>query len=284
MNKDQLDEAGLSVPTSWTWDEFRDYSKKLTKGEGPNKRYGTFFHTWKDYFLLRLYSSPENQGIMTDDGTKLNNDNPLMKESLELRYNMEYADHSATPYQDVVSQKIPYRDAYFQGKASMIPTGPWMISEAGGTDKIPATFHSAFAPWPKNNASDENYSFGLADSLVISSRSKHKQESYEFLRFLSTEGMSLTKQLSAWKKADLNQEVDAIISSTMSPEMIDKNSLMNTLSVSKLPNPPTAVSYSADLEKAYIAEAEKYILGNSDIDTTMKNIKDNLQKIIDANQ
>ncbi|MCJ8010965.1 sugar ABC transporter substrate-binding protein [Paenibacillus sp. KQZ6P-2] len=284
MNKDRLDEAGLSVPTSWTWDEFRDYSKQLTKGEGATKSYGTFFHTWKDYFLLRLYSSPENQGIMTDDGKKLNDENPLMKESLELRYNMEYVDHSAMPYQDVVSQKIPYRDAYFQGKASMLPTGPWMISEAGGTDKIPATFHSAFAPWPKNNASDENYSFGGADSLVISSNSKHKQESYEFIRFLSTEGMSLTKQLSAWKKADLNQEVDAIISATMSPDMIDKNSLINTLSVMKLPTPPVAVPYSADLEKGYIAEAEKYMLGETDIDTTMKNIKVNLQKIIDANQ
>ncbi|WP_165861330.1 ABC transporter substrate-binding protein [Paenibacillus paeoniae] len=284
LNKDQLDAAGLPVPKDWTWDDFRSYAKALTSGEGPDKHYGAFFHSWKDYFLLRQYSASSNQGIMKDDGLQLNADNPLMKQSLQLRYDMEHADGSATPYQDVITQKIPYRDQYFQGKARMLPTGPWMIAESGGTDKIPATFVSAFAPWPSNNKGDEIYSFGGADSIVISANSKHKQESYEFIRFLSTEGMSLTKQLSAWSKADLEKEVDAIIASTQSPDKIDKASLMNTLSVTKLPNPPNVVSYSGDLENAYIAESENYMLGVTDLDTTMNNISTNLQKIIDANK
>ncbi|GIP28545.1 sugar ABC transporter substrate-binding protein [Paenibacillus sp. J23TS9] len=284
LNKSKLDEAGLPVPTSWTWDEFRDYAKKLTKGEGANKTYGAHFHSWKDYFLLKLYSAPENQGIMQDDGIHLNADNPLMKQSLELRYEMEKTDKSSTPYQDVITQKIPYRDQYFQQKGVMMPIGPWMISEAGGTDKIPATFVSAFAPWPTNNKGDDIYSYGGADPLVVSSKSKHKEESYKFLRYLSTEGMVLTKQLSAWKKADLDKEVGEIIASTLSPDMIDKASLVNTLSVTKLPVPPITVSYAADLENAYIAEADNYILGVTDIDKTMDNIKTNLQKIIDANK
>lgn len=284
LNKTKLDEANLPVPTNWTWDEFRDYAKKLTSGEGADKVYGAHFHEWKDYFLLNLYSSPENQGIMKDDGLTLNADNPLMKKSLELRYDMEKADQSATPYQDVITQKIPYRDQYFQQKGIMMPTGPWMIPEAGGTDKIPATFVSAFAPWPTNNKGDEIYSYGGADSLVISSASKHKEESYKFLRFLSTEGMALTKQLSAWKKADLNNEVDQIINSTPSPDKVDRDSLINVLSVTKLPVPPITVPYAADLENAYIAECDNYMLGKTDIDTTIANIKTNLQKIIDANK
>ncbi|WNR47100.1 extracellular solute-binding protein [Paenibacillus roseipurpureus] len=73
---------------------------------------------------------------------------------------------------------MPYHDQYFQGKAAMLPTGPWMITEAGGTDKIPATFVSAFAPWPTNNKGEEVNSFGGADPLVISSNSKHKQEAF----------------------------------------------------------------------------------------------------------
>jgi multiple sugar transport system substrate-binding protein len=284
MNKTQLDAAGLPVPTSWTWDEFREYAKKLTKGDGPTKTFGTHFHEWKDYLLLNLYSSPKDQGIMKDDGKTLNADNPLMKKSLEFRYQLEKIDKSSTPYSDVITQKIPYRDQYFQQKAVMMPTGPWMIQEAGGTDKIPATFVSAFAPWPTNNKGDESYSFGGADPLVMYSKSKHKEESYKFLRFLSTEGMVLTKQLSAWKKSDLNKEVDQIVGSTKTPDKIDKASLINTLKTTKLPTPPETPSYSADLEKAYIAEAEMYLLGKADIDKTMANIKTNLQKIIDANK
>ncbi|TVX98602.1 ABC transporter substrate-binding protein [Cohnella terricola] len=284
MNKSALDAANLPVPTSWTWDEFRDYAKQLTQGEGANKTYGAHFHSWKDYFLLKMYSASSDQGIMKDDGSTLNDDNPLMKQSLELRYEMEHADKSSTPYQDVITQKIPYRDQYFQGKGIMLPTGPWMISEAGGTEKIPATFVSAFAPWPTNNKGDEMYSYGGADPLVISTKSKHKEESYRFLRYLSTEGMALTKQLSAWKKADLNKEVDEIVSATLSPDMIDKASLINTLSATKLPVPPITVSYAGDIENAYIAEVDKYMLGDSDIDTALASIKKNLQKIIDANK
>ncbi|MGU3470859.1 ABC transporter substrate-binding protein [Paenibacillus sp. D51F] len=284
LNKELLDAANLEVPKSWTWDEFRDYAKKLTKGEGANKTYGAHFHEWKDYFLLKLYSASGDQGIMKDDGQTLNADNPLMKQSLELRYEMEKTDKSATPYQDVITQKIPYRNQFFQQKAAMLPTGPWMVAEAGGTDKIPATFVSAFAPWPTNAAGDDVYSFGGADPLVISSHSKHKEESYRFLRYLSTEGMALTNQFSAWKKADINQEVDRIVSATQSPDKIDKASLINVLSVTKLPIPPITVSYAGDLEKAYIAEADTYMLSNNDIDKTMDSIKANLQKIIDANK
>ncbi|MCC3377386.1 ABC transporter substrate-binding protein [Cohnella sp. REN36] len=284
LNKEQLDAAKLEVPKSWTWDEFREYAKKLTKGEGPNKTYGAHFHEWKDYFLLKMYSAPRDQGIMKDDGATLNADDPLMKQSLELRYEMEKTDRSATPYQDVITQKIPYRNQFFQQKAAMLPTGPWMVAEAGGTDKIPATFVSAFAPWPTNAAGDEIYSFGGADPLVISSHSKHKDEAYRFLRYLSTEGMALTHQFSAWKKADITKEVDQIVSATQSPDKIDKASLINVLSVTKLPTPPITVSYAGDLEKAYIAEADQYMLGKTDIDATIANIKTNLQKMIDANK
>lgn len=43
LNKNAIDEAGLKVPTDWTWDEFQDYAKKLVKGGGTTKRYGAFY-------------------------------------------------------------------------------------------------------------------------------------------------------------------------------------------------------------------------------------------------
>ncbi|WNR43046.1 ABC transporter substrate-binding protein [Paenibacillus roseipurpureus] len=284
LNKAQLDAAGLPVPSSWTWDEFREYAKKLTKGEGPSKQYGTFFHTWKDYMLLKKYSTPVNQNILTDDGSAFDRDNPLLKASMELRYNMEQVDKSAPPYIDVVSQKIPYRDQYFQGKAAMLPTGPWMITEAGGTDKIPATFVSAFAPWPTNNKGDEPYSFGGADPLVISSKSQHKQEAYQFIRFLTTEGMTLTGQLSAWKNADVAKELEQIINTTKSPDKIDKDSLIHVHKVTKLPNPVVPPAYSGEVEKAFLSQAEKYLLGETKLDATVDAMKTNISKIIESNK
>jgi len=56
------------------------------------------------------------------------------------------------------------------------------------------------------------------------------------------------------------------------------------LSATKLPESPVTVSYAPDLEKAYIAEADQYMLGEANLDKTMEAIQTNLQKIIDANK
>lgn len=70
----------------------------------------------------------------------------------------------------------------------------------------------------------------------------------------------------------------------MKPELIDKESLVYTLSVSKFGKAPVVPDYLAELEKAYVAEAEKYLLGKADINTTMTALKTSLQKIVDANK
>ena len=35
INADMFEEAGIEIPTEWTYDEFREIAKKLTHGEGP---------------------------------------------------------------------------------------------------------------------------------------------------------------------------------------------------------------------------------------------------------
>jgi multiple sugar transport system substrate-binding protein len=286
LNKDFLDEANLPVPKDWTWDDFQDYAKKLTKGEGATKRYGTHFHTFKEFFRLTTLSLPADQGLMKDDASGLNLDNPNFKKSLELMNQSQNVDKTAASYSDVISQKIPYRNQYFGGKAAMIPIGSFLASEAGGTDKLPVTFKTVFAPIPKNAKADEFYSNGSSNPLVISAASKHKEEAYKFLRFLTTEGIPLKASggLSSWKKSDLNKELDVIIKQSLKPELIDKESLVYTLSVSKFGKAPVVPDYLAELEKAYVAEAEKYLLGKADINTTMTTLKTSLQKIVDANK
>ena len=42
LNKAHLDEAGLKIPTEWTWDDYTDYAKKLK----TDKHYGSYLHSW----------------------------------------------------------------------------------------------------------------------------------------------------------------------------------------------------------------------------------------------
>lgn len=55
VNKNMFDEAGIEIPTEWTFDEFREICKKLTKGEGQNKVYGMFWNTQQNITEYWLY-------------------------------------------------------------------------------------------------------------------------------------------------------------------------------------------------------------------------------------
>ncbi|WP_159881500.1 ABC transporter substrate-binding protein [Paenibacillus puerhi] len=285
LNKAHLDEANLPVPKEWTWDEYLEYAKKLTKGEGATKRYGTYFHNWVDYFMLGLWNQPEKNDLVLADHT-VNVDNPGVKKSLQIRHQAELIDKSATPYADIISQKLTYRPLYFNQQASMMPIGSWMIGEVGGGSEFTASFKTVFAPMPKNKKEDPNgYSIMSANYVGVVSTSKHKEEAYKFLRFFTTEGIPMMKKyLSSWKKEDTAAALDALINSSKNPEMVDKESLLETLNNSKSITRQMPVSYTEEINKAYSAEFELMLLGKQDVDTAQANSLEKIKKIVSANK
>lgn len=293
LNKDNLDEAGLAVPTDWTWDEYADYAKKLTKGEGATKRYGTYFHGpqnggWMEYLKLMMENQPTGSEFLKADGTS-NLDDPNFKKTLELRVKMEKEDKSSVPYSDMISQKLAYRNQFFNQSASMLTIGSWMNTEIGGTDTLPLTFHVAVAPFPKNAAGDQSGITPVTtDYVAVSESSKNKEEAYKFVRWYTTEGQVVQgKNIPAWNGVSNDQVagiIDTILSGTKNPELVDKQSLVNTLVNSKATEIIAPASYQAEVYKAINEEYEKLILGNQDIDTTVANSKKRVDEIIAANK
>lgn len=293
LNKDHLDEAGLSVPTDWTWDQFADYAKKLTKGEGASKRYGTYFHGpqgggWLEFLKLKMENQPENSDFLKADGSS-NLDDPNFRATLELRLKMEKEDQSSVPYTDMISQKLNYRTQFFNQSASMIVIGSWMNTEIGGTDKVPLEFNVAVAPFPKNNEGDPTGITPVTtDYVAVAAKSKHKEEAYKFVRWYTTEGQTVQgKNIPAWsqvKSDQVEQTIDTILAGTKTPEKVDKKSLVDTLVASKASAIVPPASYQAEVFKAVNEEYEKLILGNQDIDATVKNSQERVNKIIESNQ
>ncbi|WP_054027892.1 ABC transporter substrate-binding protein [Bacillus sp. FJAT-28004] len=285
INEDHLKEAGLPLPTDWTWDEYLEYAKKMTKQDGEKKHYGTYFHTWTNPFaMLGLVSNTENGYLVTDDNKSANIMNPAMRKSLEIRLQAE-KDKSATPYAEVLSQKMNYRPQYFTQAASMIATGTFFIPEVGGTEKVPATFKTVFAPYPKVNKEDPMNATISSDYVTMYSKSKHKEEAYTFIRWFTTEGLMVQgRNIPSWKKANMEEVLDKIIAATANPEMIDKESVLNFLKNSVMipaKNPP---AYSAEVEKVMQEEFDRMMLQGQDIDKTMNAAQERIQKVIDSNQ
>ncbi|WP_438445969.1 ABC transporter substrate-binding protein [Gorillibacterium sp. sgz5001074] len=293
LNKDHLKEAGLTVPTDWTWDEFADYAKKLTKGDGATKRYGTYFHGpqgggWMEFLKLNLASQEDNVDFIKADGTS-NLDNPMFKKTLELRAKMEKEDKSSVPYSEMLSQKLHYRTQFFNQSASMILIGSWMNSELGGTDQNDLTFNVAVAPYPKNTKSDKGgFTPVTTDFMAVAATSKHKQEAYRFIRWYTTEGLAkFGRNIPSWNKVkadDLGKITTAILSGTKHPEKVDKASLDAVLTASKSSKIIPPVVYQAEVFKVINSEYELFILDKQNLDTTLKNMQEKVNKIIASNK
>ncbi|RDW21355.1 hypothetical protein CWR48_02800 [Oceanobacillus arenosus] len=282
LNKDHLDEVGLPVPTDWTWDEYKDYAKKLTKGEGASKRYGSYFHTSLGiYDVPKLMGKSENISILNKDGSS-NMDDPLIEEGLKLRYDMEQVDGSSVPLAEILSQKLDYRQQFFSESVSMVPTGSYMITEWGA---FTPEMNMAWAPWPKNKKDDINHNYTGSDIFGIAKNSEYKEEAYQFIRWMTTEGMIVQgKNLPSWNKANLTEVVEDLVSDTINPEAVDLESLLYTLENSLPSEVNVPKPYITEAQEAYYAEVELYLLGEQDLETTLSNAKEKVQAIINANQ
>jgi len=279
MNKDHLDEAGLEIPTEWTWDDYREYAEALTTED----RYGSYLHTWHHQFsVLKILSDPEGSGLLINEDGSSNTDNPLLRESLELRYDLEQVDQTSVPFSEILSQEMDYRQQLFSEEVSMIPTQTYMVSEWG---QFTPEFEIAWAPWPQNELGDTMYSEVGGDLVSIAQASEHKQEAYDFIRWLSTEGIQEQGiWVPSWKEADLESSLEDIVSDTSNPEANHMESLIYSInSVEPIETfiPP---AFQSEAVSEFEVEVEKYLLDEQDLDTTMENIHERVQKVVDANQ
>ena len=290
LNKDALDEAGLPVPTyGWTWDDFRDYAKKLTKGEGVDKRYGTYFHTWE------LYMNAPAQTVMKDpfrydDGTTILSD-PTYKYFFQLRKDMENVDKSAKPYADTLAAKLNYRSEFFSGDAAMLLSGSFMIPDPGNVEQYPHDFKTAFAPvpLPPQNALPKDYEGGKyfvgGGQLAMGETSKHKEEAYKLMRFMTTTDSESRMEFSGWKKSDQNKVLDRLVGKNK--DMYDVDSLKNTLfgpDIKYLDASPIVTTSSSDLTKVIDDGFSKFMLSNEPIDDVQKWMVDEATKIINEKE
>ncbi|WP_165452404.1 ABC transporter substrate-binding protein [Paenibacillus thalictri] len=281
LNKEHLDEAGLPVPKEWTWDDYLEYARKLTKGEGTKKRYGG--HFTNSIMNPVLSNQPQENGMYKKDGTP-NVDNARTRKSLDIMWKAEQVDKTAMPYADIIAQKLDARASFLNGDISMMFEGSWMVKESGGTAQLPAKFKTVYAPYPKFSKDDPNGYTGVnGDFIAISSKSKHKEEAYKAARYLSTEGLVLQgKEFPAWRKADTAKVADKIISNVAQPQFMDKESLLhvlNTFKFSELDMPP---SYNAEAQKTFNGEVEKFLLGVQDANATISKSTEALIKIAGA--
>lgn len=283
MNKDDLDAAGLEVPGfDWTWEDYKEYAVKLTHGEGADTHYGSFMQASNDrYCYLPMWAEKMDDPFFKNENT-FNFDDPIFKDFLELRYDMENVSKCQTPYGDVKALGMNYRDQFFNGKVSMLAIGTYTLPDISNQDKYPHEFVSTFAPIPKwNETTNGGGTITECHYYGISKNSTHPQEAYDFLRWLTTEGYEY-KPSSVSAKVGVDRYESFVSSlSEENKQYYDLDALNNLYNSGDWKDNFYTINttYRSSLESMVEEESEKYLLGQQSIDDTIANYQARAEQI-----
>ncbi|KRG09351.1 hypothetical protein ACA30_22220 [Virgibacillus soli] len=179
-NKDLFDEAGVEYPTEdWTWDDLLAASQKLTKKDGDKiVQWGVGVGDWWPLWMSFMYQN--GGGILDEDG------NPIINapENIEA---MQFAVDLIHKYQVAPSNKdyanmgdIGADQLFAQGKLAIDYTGFWNIGGASEVEDL----NWDIAPLWKNK---EKGTIPFGSGLAITNQSKHKEEAFKIIEFLTGE-------------------------------------------------------------------------------------------------
>ncbi|MBB6348741.1 ABC transporter substrate-binding protein [Nonomuraea muscovyensis] len=176
-NKKLLDAAGVRVPTPgqpWTWDEFSEAAKKMTKD-------GTFGVAWP-------MKSPVNKTLnlalnfggtffQTAEGKTTVKVGPEEKEVLQRIHDQLHKDKSADPAAlgQGTADPLP---AFYKGKFAMLPAGVYLRQQVA--EQAPDGFEWVTLPPLKGTTTQQG---AVSQTLSIAQDSKHPDEAMKFISF-----------------------------------------------------------------------------------------------------
>jgi ABC-type glycerol-3-phosphate transport system substrate-binding protein len=119
--QDKLDEAGATLPETWTWDEFSEIGKQIKEATGAASLVIPTTGTASSAYLWSFILCQLGGAITNDDGTEITFDNDLGIAAME---------QAARLYQaDIAIDEEPFEENYFAeiaaGNVAITPQAVW---------------------------------------------------------------------------------------------------------------------------------------------------------------
>jgi len=288
INKNALDEVGLPVPPlDWTWDDYRMYAQKLTKGEGASKRYGSFMpNIWEHFFNYSLFTAKKGSPYFNDKHEFDPNRSELWS-FLEYRKQLEDVDKSQMPSADNISLKMLALDALIPQKAAMVPFGTWMIADLKKVQQYPHDFVTTFAPMPRaSKDAPAGRTYTENRWWWIPKTSAHPEEAYKFIRFYTTVGMTIKGAgFSASRRNPARDEIIKLMTADNASKLYDVDALKAVLKNPAWSDNPWDYSpgWIGEIGALRIETANAYLTGGATLEQTKKLFATEGQKIVDRN-
>lgn len=244
-NKTMFDEAGLEYPKDgWTWDEFYEDAKKLTKSDGSVYGFGLS----SSYFQLTPWWSTNNTALVDE------NQNPALN-SKKMVESVEFLDklvkEKVTP--DPISSDV--YTMFSSKQLAMVGAGRWVLNTWQDAGLTNADFDCV--QWPVNEK--EGSVFGGA-AWGISKNTENKELSIELLKSLVSE--ETLKAVAAGGQQVPPTESLATDTEIMGTTPDNIEGIWKAVTVA---SPVAAPTYFGDLEQTTLRCMEEVFSGGKDV-------------------
>jgi multiple sugar transport system substrate-binding protein len=268
-NKKMFDDAGLPYPDELTWDQYADLAKKLTKGDGEQKVYGTYHHTWRSVIQAISAAQTSSDQITGDYGFFADQ----YKMALGLQQGGNTLDFGS-------AKQASYRTMFETGKTAMMPMGTWYVA---GILKAKAEGKSAvewgIAPMPQRPGASGVTTFGSPTAFAVNKKAKHAATAKKFVEFAA--GMEGAKAITAV----------GVVPSLQSPEITQQYAALDgmprdELTVKALAPDTTALEmpvseHTSDVDTILREEHELIMVGEKSVEDGIKTMRDRVKNVLD---
>ncbi|QJD86195.1 extracellular solute-binding protein [Cohnella herbarum] len=291
LNKSFLDEAGLAIPEQWTWDQYMDYAAKLTKGDGADKRWGSYTDLLQPKIFEYLDKAVKTElgpdAFYKQDGTS-NFDNPAFKQYFDIMYNLEKTLKAQPPIAEAKATKMEGIQLYLTNKVAMHWIGTASLRNIKNTTDYPHDFITAFAPPPKltENSAYLGGGTGYLDFTTINARSQNKDAAWKFMQWYVTEGnepLIAGGRVPAWKKAD-KDKVASLILGENPEKLFDVDSFKRVVFANVDYVRDTKFDHLAEIQKIVEEEGERVLIGEKPTADAVKSMKERADKLLKSSK
>ena len=177
VNGDMVEEAGITLPETWSVEEFRDIAKKLTvKG----KTFGSFNGPTIARPILG------SNAWYKEGGKKSNFDAPEYRQEMELKLAMQ-KEGITMPQEQILAEKLEVfsQTPFVNGTVAMVIGAGHLTRYISDTKEYPHDFKTICMP-PPNPQPDggEYYNDGnIGDLMSISAKSENVENAWKLLKF-----------------------------------------------------------------------------------------------------
>ena len=192
-NKTMTDAAGITIPETWSIEEFTEAAKTLN--DPANGVWGCVFpYTWDQICYTSAEISGWQPAVKDAEGNVVPNfDDETFKTALQWCYDLSMTEGVAPDLATMKSESINRRQALALGKAAMIIDGPYtlvwlqnyMYNDPGEGD-LPFELGVANIPYTTDAGADVSYNT-VAGAFYVPKTSAYPAEAYEFAKFVCNE-------------------------------------------------------------------------------------------------